>query len=1101
MPQIVFAIGVYVVTIDVVGTALVLALTAASVMIQKRMAKKAASQTDNTGARLDSGSDTAPPWRIIYGEVHVPAYRTFIASGENPLDLSGNDTIINEMLYTVWTVAAHRIRQFKAIFLGDYPIYRTMLVKADGTNVNPSGNPIFGTRPETPLMNEMWTCVQGRYAQGIRDATQDENGDPLPVWSVPFAVDFSLGEEAEGVQPFPFLNSSLPNSWPATSQQVFRSKIFMLNMHNRNRFPDGLPNVSMLIRGRLLRDPRDDPDFSLVTRRYSRNPAVAGLDFLLGEVDSFGFGAREAEIDFASFEAGANVCDEILDVTPLTAGYHERVCDQSVEPTLYPRVITEDAPDLTRQLGRHRNTILLEVPKIPVRFSSGDRVQVAAVTGTLPTGLSAATDYYIAVLEPWPAPTDRKRLEHEAYTTYGQPYDYNLDMEAEGLDRTKDTFFLPRVAFHTTYEDAIEELPETRVAITAMGTGAFRVFKTGEPRYTCDMAFDVDRPRRETLEAIASSMAGEFIYTGGKWVCKAGAYETPTVALDTGDACGPLQVKTRASMRDRFTSAEGLYTLHFESKGELVTYPIVRSQGAITADDEEVTAQLDLPATSRVWMARRIAQIELLKQRQQITFTQEFNFKAYQLRAGSTFTYTNSTLGWTAKPFKVLRWERVYNEENNVPRISFRISAQETAAEVYEADESLLLDDDLTPNTELPNAFVVGEPRNLEVTEEQRNPSGQIVNWVARITWLPPIDGFVETYDVQWRSEDEDDYDEQERGISGHRELALELFNLEADKVWYFRVRARNHLGIPSDWIEVSAEILGLTAPPSTPTGFQVVSMGSYAQASWDQAPELDVRLGGACMLRIDEGEFTETPEWAHSVTIGFTDGIDGAATSTPLPLKTGWYCLKFIDVLGNESTGAAFAFCAQTSPTVYTNEIDAAFEPAFDGDKYEVEVDGSDNLELSSTGVLVEPEGVYYPDMGDFSALFDDHAGDFDDGGMFDASYAYISGGGTRRVTSNIDGVVISGLDTDFDSHAGLFDDGGDFDGAQGADADIWMEVSTSQDADPSDPTSTWSDWFRVDSSILSYTGLVPRFQYRSYQGNTQIDAATLGIVIDEPA
>ena len=1104
MPTIITVIGGTIVAVDIAASVALtliagLALTTANLIINKALQKKKPTFKD-PGTSLDSTVSSAPPRRVVYGECHFGGERTFISSSENPVETDEDTTLVkNEMLHLVHTFAGHEVRQFKAVMMGDYPIYRTHLVLADGTDV---GGVQTGTRaPDTPLFTDMYVATSGRYSQYIR-AVQAVGafGNRPPIWSAPVAIDFSYGDEAETVQPFPYLNSRLPELWDNNAKQIGCAKIHLQMMYSRDRFPNGVPNISAIVRGKKIVDVRDG-SYDAVTPAYSRNPALIGLDFLLTSVDDGGFGARQAEIDFDSFEAAANVCDEFIDIDAGShSGYTEEICDQDSEPSVYPRVITADPPDTSRQLGRHKNTILLTRTEVPVRFSSGDRVQVSLVSGgSLPSGLSAATDYYIAVLEPWPAPTDRKRLKHASYLAYGQPVDYPVGDQPDDIDRTKDTWFYPRIALHTSYEDAVDESPASRVALGTIGTGQFKVFKTGEPRYTCDYTYTVDETKRQTLENIASSMAGEFIYTGGKWICKPGAYETPTISLDEDHCVSPLSVQTTASMRDNFNGVVGLYTLHFESRGEQINYPPVVSSTALAEDGgEEVTAQLDLPATTRVNMAQRIAQIKLLDSRQQITFEQDFNFKAYQLRAGDFFYYSNERMGWTNKVFRCLKWERNVNEEDGVAKITFKLSAKETSSDVYEADPALLDADDSAPNTTLPNAFDVLEPTNFEVEEFKRNPSGTIIEAVAALTWDTSADRFVELYEIQWKKADTDtDTYEYEDGVR-QRENRLELVNLEAPLTWNFRVRALNHLGVPSEWVEIEQEITGLSDRPADPVGLEVTAVGGQARLQWPQSADLDVFIGGQVLVRHDP--VNDPPDWATGLSIQ-PISVDGGETSCTCPLLAGNYMIKFVDSSGNESSGFAYAYTDQTSVVAYTNEYQIRQETAFSGTKLYCNVNGSSDLTLDTAGGVVEPEGTYDFDLTAYSGNIDDRPGNVDDWADWDATgIVYLAAGGTRRVTA-VRQATIDSIATTMDSRTGLVDTWADWDNVSGSEADAWMEARICTEVNPFLLTATWSDWFRVDSAELYYYGLGLREQLRSYEPQGQIEMQSVGADIDIPA
>ena len=70
-------------------------------------------------------------------------------------------------------------------------------------------------------------------------------------------------------------------------------------------FPNGLPNISAIVQGKKVFDPRTS------TTGFSRNPALCVRDYLTDT--KYGFGASSTEINDSTFIASANACDE--DVT------------------------------------------------------------------------------------------------------------------------------------------------------------------------------------------------------------------------------------------------------------------------------------------------------------------------------------------------------------------------------------------------------------------------------------------------------------------------------------------------------------------------------------------------------------------------------------------------------------------------------------------------------------------------------------------------------------------------------------------------------------------------------------------------------------------
>lgn len=75
-------------------------------------------------------------------------------------------------------------------------------------------------------------------------------------------------------------------------------------VYDEDLFPQGVPTITALVRGKKLYDPRT------TTTTWSDNPALAILDYLRNT--EYGVGEADANIDFDSFETAANVCDELV---------------------------------------------------------------------------------------------------------------------------------------------------------------------------------------------------------------------------------------------------------------------------------------------------------------------------------------------------------------------------------------------------------------------------------------------------------------------------------------------------------------------------------------------------------------------------------------------------------------------------------------------------------------------------------------------------------------------------------------------------------------------------------------------------------------------
>jgi len=184
--------------------------------------------------------------RIIYGEVRVSGVLGFIESTDD-----------DKFLHLVILVAGHEVNQIGNVFVND----EQLTLDGNGNVTAPS-----------------------KYANLIR-------------------INKHLGTSSQSADSD--LISESNGNW--TDQHRLRgiAYIYARLEFDRDAFPNGLPNISALVQGKKVFDPRTS------TTAFSKNPALCVRDYLTDTV--FGFGASTSEINDNSFITAANTCDE--DVT------------------------------------------------------------------------------------------------------------------------------------------------------------------------------------------------------------------------------------------------------------------------------------------------------------------------------------------------------------------------------------------------------------------------------------------------------------------------------------------------------------------------------------------------------------------------------------------------------------------------------------------------------------------------------------------------------------------------------------------------------------------------------------------------------------------
>lgn len=232
-----------------------------------RALQKTPEQPSGSGAAVSSSGrlvtirQPVAPWQIVVGQARVGGIMTFIN-----VTSGGGGT--NNRLDMIITLAGHVCQEIGDIYFDDE------IVPLDGTYPNGGGG-----------------VSTGKYAGKV-------------------AIHKSLGDEAG--QPFGATDSSgsglvaeSDGKWTDAHRQTGRTKIWVRLIADPDTFPNGVPNITAVVKGRKIYDTRS------ATTAYSNNPALWVSHYLTDP--TYGMGATYAdEIDDADLVAAANVCDEAV---------------------------------------------------------------------------------------------------------------------------------------------------------------------------------------------------------------------------------------------------------------------------------------------------------------------------------------------------------------------------------------------------------------------------------------------------------------------------------------------------------------------------------------------------------------------------------------------------------------------------------------------------------------------------------------------------------------------------------------------------------------------------------------------------------------------
>jgi hypothetical protein len=245
--------------------------------VQQRKAARAARAALNRG-RTFMVREPDYPRQIIYGQIKTSGPIVFI-------DETGTN---NEYLHIVIAVAGHQIQSFDTTYLG-----------SDAVNLDGSGN--VTTSPYSGF---------ARVKTHLGTTTQTVDTD---------------------------LVSSAPNGsplWTTNHRLQGIAYIYVRLKWSAEVFPNGLPNISALISGKLVYDSRT------TTTAYSNNWALCLADYLTDA--KLGLGAPLASLNDTALQAAANESDVAITLNP--SGTESQY-------TINGQVLTDTAPsDVIEQM-------------------------------------------------------------------------------------------------------------------------------------------------------------------------------------------------------------------------------------------------------------------------------------------------------------------------------------------------------------------------------------------------------------------------------------------------------------------------------------------------------------------------------------------------------------------------------------------------------------------------------------------------------------------------------------------------------------------------------------------------------------------------------
>jgi hypothetical protein len=257
----------------IAGTLITAAVGFASSLALSSFAVKPGGRRAQLSERSEMIRSGTAPRQVVYGRARVSGPIAFAYTTNGPRGET------NAVLHLVVPLAAHACTAIEAVYINDEIFIG--VAGGQGWRV-----PIEQNRYYNGTFYDGTTGSYNRFQYRAQLGTTDQAADAfllrdVPVWS-----------DAHRLRGITYLYARL--YWHASVWAA------------------GLPNLSALVQGRLVYDPRSG------LTAWCDNPALCIRDYLLA---SFGLNCSAEEIDEESFIAAANLCDELV---PTGAGGEQK---------------------------------------------------------------------------------------------------------------------------------------------------------------------------------------------------------------------------------------------------------------------------------------------------------------------------------------------------------------------------------------------------------------------------------------------------------------------------------------------------------------------------------------------------------------------------------------------------------------------------------------------------------------------------------------------------------------------------------------------------------------------------------------------------------
>lgn len=660
--------------------------------------------------------------------------------------------------------------------------------------------------------------------------------------------------------------------------------------HNTTDFPQGIPQIRCIVRGKKVFDPRTN------TTGFTDNPALIFNDYL--KDSTYGLACADAEVDEDAIIAGANLADEIQDLTAVSAQV--------------------SSFDLTN------NTV---TTSDSVYWRTGDRVRVSS-DGTQPNNLYADTDYYAVAFGThqlgFAATLANARAGSKIDLTNSGSGNITITRNGE-----------PRYTVNGTIDS--EEKPKSVIAKMLTAQGASMAYSGGKfvmipAKFTePTLEFDEDdlrsglqvspktgrRDRFNTVKGVIADPSNEWQPTDyppftstqyatddGETIFQDVAFEyciSPTMAQRLAKIVlldSRQEMLVNASMKltglqaqigdiirlsnDRFGFAATTRSLTISASTVSTTdnsFTFASDHGLKDGEVVKVSSDVTMPTGITANTSYRVIKVSDTVIKLAATFADALDDTAISITAigAGDLTFTKPS-----KAFRVIEFQFAPSKEGDSVYMGCDLTLKECDDSVYDFDTSEETTLDPAPNTTLPSPFTQNKPPTNLVLESGndalRVSTTGTVDVRIEATWDAPINSFTLFYELEYKPSSQSNW---QSVVVSSAATSYYISGVTEGVQYDVRVRAVNSMGVKSEYVTVTAHtVIGKTEPPPDVQSFAVSVLANGTRRFTFSTANFpaDVSVGGGVRIR-QSSDINEV--WGNMTDVG------GLITTSPFETAT----------------------------------------------------------------------------------------------------------------------------------------------------------------------------------------------------------------------